>query len=112
MKVSMSQLEVVTEVNLKKTSRGPVSVDSEKDRASNEIDLRGMTGEEALAAVDKFLDRAVLSGLNRVDIIHGKGTGSLRTQVTRFLNTHAHVKSHRKGEWNEGDLGVTVVELK
>ncbi len=111
-KVSMSQLEVVSEPNLKKTSRGPVSVDSEKDGASNEIDLRGMTGEEALGAVDKFLDTAVLSGLNRVDIIHGKGTGSLRTQVTRFLNTHAHVKSHRKGEWNEGDLGVTVVELK
>ena len=76
-----------------------------------EIDLRGMYGEEALEAIDKFLDSAVLSGLHRVDIIHGKGTGALRKKVTEYLKKNPSVKSFRLGEWNEGGTGVTVVEL-
>jgi DNA mismatch repair protein MutS2 len=76
-----------------------------------ELDIRGMTGEEALPMVDKFIDDAVLSGLHRIDIIHGKGTGALRKKVIDFLSTHSRVKAQRMGEWNEGGFGATVVEL-
>jgi len=77
-----------------------------------DLDLRGLTGEEAIPLVDKFLDDAVLAGLHRIDIIHGKGTGALRKKVTEFLSTHPRVKSFRLGEWNEGGTGATVVELQ
>jgi DNA mismatch repair protein MutS2 len=76
-----------------------------------DLDLRGMTGDEALPLVDKFIDDAILAGLHRVDIIHGKGTGALRKKVTDFLATHPRVKAYRLGEWNEGGTGATVVEL-
>ena len=76
-----------------------------------DLDLRGMTGEEALQLIDKFIDDAILAGLHRIDIIHGKGTGSLRKKVSDFLANHRRVKSFRLGEWNEGGMGVTVAEL-
>jgi len=76
-----------------------------------EIDLRGMLGEEAVTQVQRFLDDALVAGLHRVDIIHGKGTGALRKRVAEFLKIYPHVKSFRLGEWNEGGTGVTVVEL-
>jgi DNA mismatch repair protein MutS2 len=76
-----------------------------------ELDLRGLTGEEALPLVDKFIDTAVLSGLHHVDIIHGKGTGALRKKVSEFLAQHPSVRSFRLGEWNEGGTGATIVEL-
>jgi DNA mismatch repair protein MutS2 len=79
--------------------------------ALRDLDLRGMTGEEALPLVDKFIDDAVLAGLNRIDIIHGKGTGALRKRVTEFLAQHPRVRSYRFAEWNEGGTGATVVEL-
>ncbi len=80
--------------------------------ASREIDLRGMTGDEAIPLLDKFLDDALLAGLTRVDIIHGKGTGALRKRVMEFLESHPRVRSSRIAEWNEGGTGATVVELK
>ncbi len=58
-----------------------------------ELDIRGLTGDEALPLVDKFIDDAVLAGLHRIDIIHGKGTGALRKKVTEFLSQHPRVKS-------------------
>jgi DNA mismatch repair protein MutS2 len=76
-----------------------------------EIDLRGMLGDEAIPHVERFLDDALVTGLHRVDIIHGKGTGALRKRISVFLKTYPHVKSYRLGEWNEGGAGVTVVEL-
>ncbi len=79
--------------------------------AKNEIDLRGLFGDDAVNQVQQFLDNAFVSGLHRVDIIHGKGTGALRKRVTEFLKTCPHVKSFRLGEWNEGGTGVTVVEI-
>jgi DNA mismatch repair protein MutS2 len=87
-------------------------VEEKQANARREIDIRGMTGEEAIPLVDKFLDDAFLAGLHRVDLIHGKGTGALRKKITEFLSSHARVLSHRPGEWNEGSMGVTVVELK
>lgn len=77
-----------------------------------EIDLRGLMGDEAITQVERFLDDAVVGGLHRVDIIHGKGTGALRKRISEFLKMYPHVRSFRLGEWNEGGTGVTVVELK
>jgi DNA mismatch repair protein MutS2 len=78
---------------------------------SRELDLRGLTADEAFPLIDKFIDDAILAGLNRIDVIHGKGTGALRKKVTEFLSRHPRVRSFRLGEWNEGGVGATVVEL-
>jgi DNA mismatch repair protein MutS2 len=93
--------------------RHPVRTESNEKPSTpeTELDIRGMTGDEALPMVDKFIDDAVLAGLHRIDIIHGKGTGALRKKVTDFLSQHPRVKAHRLGEWNEGGTGATVVEL-
>ncbi len=77
----------------------------------HEIDLRGLYGDEAIAQVEKLLDDAILAGLSRVDIIHGKGSGALRKRVAEYLKNNPHIKSFRLGEWNEGGGGVTVVQL-
>ncbi len=77
----------------------------------NEIDLRGMTVDEATERVDKFIDDALLAGFQQVRIIHGKGTGTLRQYVGEFLENHPRVQNTRLGNWNEGGTGVTVVEF-
>ncbi len=82
-----------------------------KKDVNRELDIRGLSGDEALPLVDKFLDDAVLAGLHRVDVIHGKGTGALRKKVVDFLAGHPRVCATRVAEWNEGGTGVTVVEL-
>ena len=80
--------------------------------ATTDLDLRGMTVEEALLEVDRFLDNAVMCGLERVTVIHGKGTGTLRAAVQQHLKGHRQVKGFRLGAYGEGETGVTVVELK
>ena len=77
-----------------------------------EIDLRGMTGEEAWSAVDKYLDEAQLHGIKTVSLIHGKGTGALKAALWRFLKGDKRLSSFRLGQYGEGDGGVTIVELK
>lgn len=76
-----------------------------------ELDLRGTTVEEAMTLVDKYLDDAFMSSLDSVRLIHGKGTGALRTAIQEQLKTHPHVKSFRLGDPNEGGSGVTSVRL-
>ena len=71
-----------------------------------------MMTDEADLVVDQFLDHAVMSRLNTVTIIHGKGTGALRSSVRQQLRRHPSVKSFRPGRYGEGEDGVTVVELK
>ena len=88
-------------------------VQLDKDRkTSMEINLLGYTVEEALAETDRFLDGAMLRGQQTVYIIHGIGTGALRTAIQKHLRTHRGVKSFRLGRYGEGEAGVTVVELK
>ena len=77
-----------------------------------DLDLRGMAVEEALLEVDRFIDNAILCGLERVTVIHGKGTGTLRSAVHAHLKGHRQVKGFRLGAYGEGENGVTIVELK
>ena len=80
--------------------------------ASPEVDLRGMMTDEAVGALDLFLDNAVLGKLNEVRIIHGKGTGAVRKAVREHLKRSRYVKSFRPGRYGEGEDGVTIAELK
>ena len=79
---------------------------------SSEINVIGQNIDEACFTIDKFLDNCALSSLNTVRIVHGKGTGALRTGIHKFLKNHPHVKSFRIGTFGEGETGVTIVELK
>ena len=93
--------------------RSSTRVQRDKSRkASMEINLLGYTVDEALAEVDKFLDSGMLRGQQTLYIIHGNGTGALRTAIQKHLRTHKAVKSFRPGRYGEGENGVTVVELK
>ena len=93
--------------------RSSTRVQLDKSRkASMEINLLGYTVDEALAEVDKFLDSGMLRGQQTLYIIHGNGTGALRTAIQKHLRTHKTVKSFRPGRYGEGENGVTVVELK
>lgn len=114
--VPLSEVRVVKEEKVKQPTRnvrgqGRIGMNKAETMRS-EIDLRGMMVEEATYALDKYLDDAILTGVGQVYVIHGKGTGALRTGIQEFLRSHHHVKSFRIGQHGEGDLGVTVVELK
>ena len=78
----------------------------------DEIDLRGMMGDEAWFEVDKYFDECILSNIRVVRLIHGKGTGALRAAMHRYLKSDKRVASFRLGRYGEGDGGVTIVELK
>ena len=91
------------------TRRVPSRIDV---RPETEIDVRGETGFDAVNIVDKAIDNAMLSGVGKLTIIHGKGTGVLRREINKYLRTNKHVKSHRLGTFGEGEDGVTIVELK
>lgn len=80
--------------------------------ASPELDIRGMTGDEAAGVIDQFLDNAMLANLETVRIIHGKGTGALRKAVQAHLKKSRYVKSFRTGVYGEGEDGVTIVEMR
>ena len=95
-----------------KTNSGVSHRISKTMNIKTDVDVRGLMVDEALPIVDKYLDDAYLSGLKQVTIIHGKGTGALRQAVTQMLKRHPHVASHRPGLYGEGEMGVTVVEIK
>lgn len=77
-----------------------------------EINVIGMTVDEALIEVENFIDKALTDNLEQVKIIHGVGTGKLRTAISQFLKKHRAVKSYRAGAYGEGEIGVTIVQLK
>ncbi len=77
-----------------------------------EIDLRGMMLEDALIETDRFIDDCIMAGLSNCTIIHGKGTGTLRTGIHNMLRKNNRIKSYRQGRYGEGENGVTIVEFK
>ena len=97
--------------NIRKKAGGGASGISVR-AVERECDVRGMNVEEAILAIDMFLDGAMLNKLNEVQIIHGKGTGVLRAGVQRHLRSHPGVQEFRLGRYGEGEDGVTVVTLK
>lgn len=115
--VHMSDLSIIeepmtaTERQRQRTSSGKMKM-SKAMTVSPELNLLGKTVDEAIAELDKYLDDAYLSHLSPVRIVHGKGTGALRTGVHNYLKRQKHVKSYRLGAFGEGDAGVTIVEFK
>lgn len=115
--VNISDLEIIEEQNpyspqaMKRTSKGRIKMNKSLS-VSPEIHLLGKTVDEAVAELDKYLDDALLSHLNSVRVVHGKGTGALRKGIHEYLRRQKHVKSYHLAEFGEGDAGVTIVELK
>lgn len=94
-------------------STGRVSGESKATMTvNNRCDLRGLTVDEAIIILDRFLDDLLRSGLTECTVIHGKGTGALRTGITKYLKADPRIKSHRLGTFGEGENGVTIVEIK
>lgn len=115
--VNISDLEIIEEPSpytakkFSHTSKSSMKM-GKSLTVSPEINLLGKTVDEAVAELDKYLDDAILSHLNTVRVVHGKGTGALRKGIHEYLRRQKHVKSYRLAEFGEGDAGVTIVELK
>ncbi len=97
---------------IKKTRRVTGITSRAQREVSGELDIRGMASDEAILELDRYIDNALISGLETVRIIHGKGTGVLRQSVTAHLRGHKAIKSFRLGTFGEGENGVTIAELK
>jgi DNA mismatch repair protein MutS2 len=111
MKVKEKDLEYIS--TPKEVVTRPMAIVKGRDAdVKLELDLRGERYEDALMKVEKYIDDALLSGFHQVSIIHGKGTGALRSGVQEYLRNHRSVKKIRFGEAGEGGTGVTVVEFK
>lgn len=110
----VNNLEIIKKNhNDSKVSYSKVSNNKLKAKtASTEINVIGQTVDEAIFIIDKFLDDASIAHIQVVRIVHGKGTGKLREGIHQFLKKHPHVNSFRMGTFGEGEMGVTVVELK
>lgn len=111
-RVAVNELVRVSAKPKKWQANVTVTRNHEKPTVTDELDLRGLQAEEALRAVDDYLEEALLLGFQQVRLIHGKGTGALRKAVTRFLKSHPRVRAFRLGRWTEGDTGVTMVQIK
>jgi DNA mismatch repair protein MutS2 len=90
----------------------PITTFTLRERITNEVTIRALKAEEALAVLERYLDRAILAGFTTVYIIHGKGEGKLRQVTHEFLRSHPYVQEFRPGRPEEGGLGVTVVTLR
>ena len=98
--------------NIKSNSTNHSRIELKSKSVSPEINVIGLTVEDAIFAIDKYLDDCYLANLPNARIVHGKGTGKLRDGIHAFLRKHPHVKSFRLGTFGEGEMGVTVVEFK
>ncbi len=99
------------ETTTKKDTKNYTSI-SKTRNVKTEINVIGYTVEEATFVVDKFLDDCALAKIKTARIVHGKGTGKLKNGIHQFLKNHPHVASYRMGTYGEGEMGVTVVEVK
>ena len=116
MNIKLKDLSIVNKTSSLKNgqkSKSSISYENNKAKtASSEINVIGLTVDEAMPLIDKYLDDCSMAQLEHVRIIHGKGTGKLRDGITSFLKRNSHVKSFRPGTFGEGEMGVTVVYLK
>ena len=108
----ISSLEKGTPIAIDKIVKHTPNSTLKTNSVPTEINLLGYNVEEARMALDKYLDDCVLAGLSATRIVHGKGTGALRKGIHEYLKQNPHVKSFRYGTFGEGEMGVTVVELK
>ncbi|MGN0577218.1 MAG: endonuclease MutS2, partial [Ruminiclostridium sp.] len=114
-RTAVENLELITENPAPQKKKGGVKKTLQSNmtrKSSMELDIRGMMTDEGVMEVDRFIDNCLLSGIETVTIIHGKGTGALRAAVHQFLKNNKNVKSYRLGEYGEGETGVTVAVLK
>ena len=112
-RVKLNNLRLLEEKNVSvQKRRERTFTKNVRSSSTNEIDVRGQTADEAVLNVDQALDGCVMSNIHMLTIIHGKGTGVLRTEIQKFLRHHKAVKSFRLGTFGEGESGVTIVELK
>ena len=114
MKVPLVDLKPVQEKEQKKKAGTGTFKTAlhESGRSFLELDLRGKMVDEAVVEIDRFIDDAHLAGIGQITLIHGKGTGALRSGVHAYLKNHPGVKDFRLGAYGEGDAGVTIVTLK
>lgn len=111
-KVKTSMLRLHTgDEEKKRTRKNKETLVRHTAAVKNEVDLRGLTGDEANFVLDQYFDNALLAGHASVSVIHGKGTGALRAAVWDELKRDKRVRSFRSGRYGEGDTGVTIVEL-
>lgn len=119
MQANINDLEIIMSKDItgpgisqsgKKTYKGNSL--SKSSSISSELKLLGLNSDDAIAKLDKYLDDAYLSHLSSVRIVHGKGTGALRSAITKHLKTVSYVKSFKQAEYGDGDAGVTIVEFK
>jgi len=112
MRVPVNQLRPASQQRAQKQTVVRANTGAGERSVKMECDVRGMALDEAMAAVDNYLDSATLAGLHEVFIIHGKGAGTLRAGLRTHLKRHHLVASQRAGKYGEGETGVTVVTLK
>ncbi len=112
MSVNIKYLEKINNTTKKSNSSISYNSVSKTRSAKSEINIIGLTVDDAIFVVDKFLDDCSLAKLENTRIVHGKGTGKLREGIHKFLKNNPHVKSFRLGTYGEGEMGVTIVELK
>ena len=112
--IHISQIEPSKKSSNSSTSRVTVNsmIKSKAKDITTEVKLLGMTVDEAIPTLEKYLDDAYLSGIGIVRVVHGKGTGALRKGVHDYLRKNPHVRTYRLGVYGEGDSGVTIVEMK
>ena len=111
-RVPLSNLRLLKKEKPKKQTSSVRTVYNNSKSAATEIDVRGETAIDAIMAVDRAIDTAVMQKLHQITIIHGKGTGVLRKEIQNHLKKHPSVRTFRLGVFGEGDSGVTIAELK
>ncbi len=111
MTMNIKQLEKTKQDTIKNIPQKK-NINLKAKNISSEINVIGQNVEEAIFVIDKYLDDCSIAKISPVRIVHGKGTGKLRQGIHTFLKTHPHVKSYRLGTFGEGEMGVTIVEIK
>ncbi len=109
--IPLNDLRPIEQKQKPKATSAKVTLATDRGSALS-VDLRGMMVDDACMELDRFIDNAIINGVSEFYVVHGKGTGALRTGVQAYLKSHPRVKTYRIGAYGEGDAGVTVVTLK